>query len=243
VVGAVLALLATATAMGGAWAAPMAEQPAAFSARAPGGPLPPGWKLAPAPKAERATRFDLVADGPDTVLRASAEAAAASLIHPLRVDPAKTPWLAWRWKVSRVLGRADLARKDGDDYAARVYVFFDYDPAKLPFPERAGLALARTLYGDDLPAAALCYVWDNRAPVGTSAWSAYTQRVRMVVLESGPAKAGRWAWEARDVAADFRAAFGEAPPPVSGVAVAADTDNTGEAVVGYFGDLAFRGGR
>jgi hypothetical protein len=217
-----------------------APQPAAFSAAAPGGPPPAGWVLVPAPKASNATRFDLVADGGATVLRARSEAAAASLVYKLRVEPAEAPRLAWRWKVSRVLDRADLATRDGDDYAARVYVFFDYDLSRLPFTERAKIVLARALYGADLPAASLCYVWDNHYPVGTRAWSAYTDRVRMIVLESGSARAGRWVAETRDLAADFREAFGEAPPAVSGVALAADTDNTGESAMSYFGDLVFQ---
>jgi hypothetical protein len=223
-----------------AWAAPKSPQPAAFSAQRPGESLPAGWSLIPAPHADRATGFDLVRDGDAVVLRASSEAAAASLTYKLRVEPAKTPWLAWRWKVSRVLDRADLATRAGDDYSARVYVFFDYDLSRLSFTDRARIVLARTLYGADLPAATLCYVWDNRYPVGTRTWSAYTDRVRMIVLESGPARVGRWVTETRNVAADFREAFGEEPPPVNGVAVAADTDNTGETVVSYFGDFEFR---
>jgi hypothetical protein len=190
-------------------------------------------------KIPRATRFDLVRDGGTTVLRATSESAAASLAHKLKVNPAATPWLSWRWKVSRVLDKADLASKAGDDYAARVYVFFDYDVGRLPFLERTKIALARAFHGADLPAATLCYVWDNRYPVGTSTWSAYTDRVRMIVLESGAAKVGRWVTKNRDVAADFRAAFGEDAPAVTGVALAADTDNTGESVVSHFGDIRF----
>jgi uncharacterized protein len=40
--------------------------------------------------------------------------------------------------------------------------------------------------------------------------------------------------------ADFRAAFGEDAPPVSGVAIATDTDNTGETARAWFGDLELR---
>jgi len=214
-------------------------QPAPFSQALPGAALPVGWTLTTLAKIPRATRFDLVKDGDATVLRATSEAAAASVTHRLRVDPARAPRLAWRWKISRVLEQADLASKAGDDYAARVYVFFDYDIERLPFLERAKIILARTLYDADLPAATLCYVWDNRYPVGTSTWSAYTDRVRMVVLESGGAKAGQWVAETRDVAADFRAAFGEPAPAINGIALAADTDNTGETAVSYFGDFAF----
>jgi hypothetical protein len=68
----------------------------------------------------------------------------------------------------------------------------------------------------------------------------YTDRARMVVLESGAARAGEWVTETRDLAADFRAAFGEAPPDLIGIAIATDTDNTGEHATAWFGDLVLR---
>jgi len=61
----------------------------------------------------------------------------------------------------------------------------------------------------------------------------------MIVVDSGATHAGQWREVVRDVAADFRAAFGDPLPAVSGIAVAADTDNTGERVEARFGDLWF----
>ncbi len=212
----------------------------AFSPATPGSAIPSPWTLTTLPNVARATRFELVRDTEQaTVLQAISEAAAATLTHKLHVDPTVSPWLSWRWKVSRVLESADLSEKKRDDYAARVYVLFDYPVEKLPLADRIKISIGRSLYGQELPAAALCYVWDNRHLVGVSAWSAYTDRVRMIVLESGPHHVGQWRLEQRDVAADFRAAFGEEAPPISGIALAADTDNTGENVTAWFGDLKF----
>jgi pyruvate/2-oxoacid:ferredoxin oxidoreductase beta subunit len=47
--------------------------------------------------------------------------------------------------------------------------------------------------------------------------------------------------ESRDVAADFREAFGGVAPAITGVAVGNDTDNTNEKVVTWYGDIGFRG--
>lgn len=221
------------------WASEIFTQPTPFSQSRPGGPFPPGWVPTIIAKVPRTTEFSMVEDEGRTVLRATSDAAASSLSFKLRVDPNKTPKLSWRWKVSRVIEKSDLASKDGDDYAARVYVFFDYDIGRLSFLDRAAFGLARTLYGSDLPAATLCYVWDNRYPVGTSMPSAYTSHVRMVVVESGPDQVGHWVEESRNVADDFRSAFGDMAPPISGISIAADTDNTGENVVTHFGDLVF----
>jgi len=61
----------------------------------------------------------------------------------------------------------------------------------------------------------------------------------MIVLESGAARVSQWVHETRDVAADFRKAFGfpQGPVPrITGIGASADTDQTGESVTAWFGD-------
>lgn len=235
-IAALLALFATGV------AALEAGMVAAFSAAEAGAAPPGAWRELSLPSI-KAPGFSLVADGGATVLRIHAAAAAGTLAHSLSASAAERPILAWRWKVDRVVEMADLARKEGDDFAARLYVFFDMPVDELPFLLRAKMKLAKILYGADLPVAALCYVWDNRHAAGTSAWNAYSDRLRMVVVQSGGANAGRWVEESRDVDADFRAAFGATwkrpTPRITGIAVGADTDQTGETVTAWFGDLRF----
>jgi len=214
-------------------------EPAPFSLAAPADAFPPRWRHQTLPKVERENRFDLVRDDGRTVLRVRSDASASALAHSLDVDPAKTPILEWRWKVSNPVAGSDFTRKDGDDYAGRVYVLFDYPVERLPAAERLKISLARALHGTELPTAAIAYVWGSAQPVGAAGPNPYTDRVRMIVVASGAARAGRWVEVRRDVASDFRAAFGEAPPRITGVAVSADTDNTGERVTTMFGDLRF----
>ena len=139
--------------------------------------------------------------------------------------------------MSRALAGSDLRSKDGDDFAARLYVFFDLPPERLSLGDRLKLAAARALSGSELPAAALCYAWGHAQPVGASGPNPYTDRVHMVILDSQDAQAGRWRSHARDLRRDWAEAFGGAMPRVGGVAVGADTDNTGSAVTTWFGDL------
>jgi len=221
-------------------AAPATIEAMRFSALKPGAPLP-AW-LEPVTFGARVppTEFALVEDESRTVLRARSQASASGLARALRVDLAVLPLLSWRWKVARLPEKGDLARRGGDDYAARLYVTFDLDPATLGVAARMKLALARAAWGDRLPLAALCYVWDAHAPAGTFAPNAYTDRVEMVVADSGTAALGRWVAHLRDVAADYRRAFGAEPPAVNGVIVSADTDNTGERAESYFSDIEFR---
>ncbi len=219
--------------------APSPVDVADFSRASNAGGLPPGWQaFSPAPKV-KSTHFALERDADRMVVRADADQSMSSLIRVLHVDLAKTPLLQWQWRVSRVVTSADMNTKAGDDYAARLYVLFDYNHSKLPWATRVKIKLAKIFYGADVPAAALNYVWDNRHPVGTLQPNAYTDRVRMLVVESGTAHVNEWRTETRDVAADFRAAFGEAAPAVVSVAIATDTDNTGEAVTAWYGDIRF----
>ena len=211
-----------------------------FSAAAPGADLPPGWELLTV-ASRKPPEFRLVRDAGQTVLRVHAQAAVGSLAHSFAMAPVEAATLSWRWKVERVIEQARLGTKEGDDFAARVYVSFDVPLEALTFTARAKIKLAQIIYGAHLPAAAICYVWDNRSPVGTSMWNPYSDRLRMVVLESGNARAGEWVLEKRDVDADFQAAFGaqwgKPTPRISGVAVAVDTDQTGETATAWFGDL------
>jgi hypothetical protein len=57
------------------------------------------------------------------------------------------------------------------------------------------------------------------------------------VLQSGNAHAGQWQVQRRDLAADFRRAFGRPAPRITGIAVATDTDNTRSRVSAWFADL------
>ncbi len=197
---------------------------------------PPGWEALTFPRVPRHTRYTVVRDGPGFVLRAESDASASGLYRPLDLDPRVHRVLSWRWKVEGVLARSDPRRKEGDDYAARVYVAFRYDPAGAGAWERARYGAFRLLYGRYPPGLALNYVWESRLPVGTVLDNAYSPRAKVVVVESGAALAGTWVRETRDIYADYRRVVGGGgePPRIEGIALMTDTDDTGERAVAYY---------
>jgi hypothetical protein len=136
------------------------------------------------------------------------------------------------------LSQADMLRRDGDDYAARVYVSLRLPASALGLGLRAQLALARAMWGPDVPDAAINYVWDNRQPVGTTRPNAYTDRAQMIVLRSGDGEAGRWVWERVDVRRDATRLFGPGTEAVQ-LAITADTDNTQSFARSGFADFHF----
>jgi hypothetical protein len=81
------------------------------------------------------------------------------------------------------------------------------------------------------------YAWDNRAAPGTVIVGPRTDRVRKIVVETGPARLGQWLQYERDLAADYRLAYGEEPGPLIGVALMTDADNTGSRAAGQYGEV------
>lgn len=211
-----------------------------FSKEKAGEGLPAGWKPLTFKKIERHTDYRLVKDGDTVVVKAIANGSASGLIREIRIDPNEYPIVQWRWKVGTILKKADVTKKEGDDYPARIYITFEYDPSKLNFFEKMKYETVRLFYGQYPPLAAINYIWDSRAPVGTIVPNPYTSRAMMIVVESGESEINQWVCEERNVLEDYRKAFGEAPSMISGVAIMTDTDNTGEAATAYYGDVVFK---
>ncbi|MEX2365094.1 MAG: DUF3047 domain-containing protein, partial [Pseudohongiellaceae bacterium] len=151
----------------------------------------------------------------------------------------QTPVLCWRWRVERLPDSADMKTKAGDDYAARVYVAFELPTEAMTLTTRIKLGLARRIYGEHLPDAAINYVWDNRYPIGTHMPNAYTDRAHMLVVQSGSELGGQWLEERRNVLTDAKRFIGTNNPQPSLLAIAADTDDTGEYAQSGFAGLHF----
>lgn len=210
-----------------------------FSKLTPDSTLPSQWQPLTFKKIERHTLYQVVSDSGNTVIRADSQNSASGLIRKVSIDSRKFPIISWRWKVSSVYAKGDVTRKSGDDYPARVYITFAYDPAEVGFFEKAKYEAARLIQGETPPLAAITYIWASRAPAGLTVANPYTDRVRMIVLQSGATRVNQWIAEKRNVYADYKAAFGKEPPMVSGVAIMTDSDNTGESARAWYGDIVF----
>ena len=214
-----------------------------FSGSRPGSALPDGWKPLTFKKVAKSTVYELVTDGSAVVVKATSDAGASGLTKEVKIDPSVFPVVHWRWKVENLLTRSDVTRKSGDDYPARLYITFEYDPEKVSLGRKLKYKAGRALFGD-IPIAALNYIWDTKTPVGTVVDNAYTDFAKMIVVETGAAKIGMWVEESRNVYRDYKQAFGEDPPMINGIAIMTDTDNTKERAIAYYGDIRFvRDGR
>ena len=206
------------------------------------------WRFVGFPKSKAdipATRFELADVQGQRALKVSTRASYGTWVHDLpKANPGR---LQWRWRLDQALtggkGVADILTKAGDDAALKVCVMFDHPLDRVPFVERTVLRIARSVSGEDLPAATLCYVWDSVHPAGLQGANPYTQRVRFITLQGQGAPLAQWQTETRDVAADFAKLFadelpaGAVVPKVRAVLIGADSDNTGAVSVGWVQSL------
>lgn len=199
----------------------------------------PRWSIQDLPKRDN-TNYELIQTAEMPHIRANSSNSASGLVYKVDIDPEEYPVIEWSWKVDGVLDKGDLTTKKGDDYPARIYITFDYDKSNLKFGDRIKYGFIKTFTRYDIPLRAINYVWANKAEPGTTASNAYTDWVHMIAVRSGEQQAGVWLTESRNILEDYRNVFGEDPPPINGVAIMTDSDNTKESATGYYGDIIFK---
>ena len=200
---------------------------------------PPGadaWEPLTFRSVERETVYAPLAD--EAGVRAEARCAASALVLPLPdLDLARTPVLHWRWRVDRALEIEDERSKQGDDFAARVYVMFRFEPEKASLLERARQSLGQRLFGTEMPGTALNFVWSSREDPGALWTSPYVDSSRMIAVASGSADG--WRSESVDVVAAYRRAFGEEPPAPLALGIMTDADNACQHAEAAYADFRF----
>ncbi len=200
-----------------------------------------GWRVATLPgQTKPVTRFVAERVGDRPALRLDAAESYGNLALDMPPGTEAPRHLRWSWRVHVPNSGTDLRRRAGDDTAAKVCLSFDLPLEQVPLGERTLLRLYRAGAGQQLPAATLCWVWGRTEPRGALIENPFTRRVRYIVLRNAADNLDTWYEELRDVAADFRRAFGdeaELPPPLAGVLVGADADNTQQQSQAHVADL------
>ena len=213
---------------------------AQFSAGRAGEAPPGGWSpFVVSPFASR-TEYRLVDSNPRTVLEARADGSASGFYRRIHIDPRRHPVVEWRWRVLEPLAGADPRVPSRDDSPARLVICFHGDAKRLDIGERNTLRLYKALTGEMLPYAMLMYVWASDAPVGSIASSVYTEKIQMIVVESGDSRAREWSEFRRNVLEDYRQAFGEEPSDIVAVGVMTDADDTRAKTRAQYGDISFK---
>jgi len=187
------------------------------------------WRHQPFAKIPRHSSYKAVRCEDSPCLLLESDNSASALVLNQQFNVYQYPKLAWRWKVGNVYSKGDSSRKEGDDYPARLYVMFAYDPDKATLAKQIRYRLAKVLYGEYPPDSSITYIWDNRVANATVITNAYANEAKMIPINPGSGKVDTWQDHTVDIVRDYRLAFGQDPPAIARLAVMNDSDNTGES--------------
>jgi hypothetical protein len=141
--------------------------------------------------------------------------------------------LTFRWKIRNIYKKGDATTKKGDDYPIRIYVMFKYNPKTASFFDSIKYGIARSFYGAYPPHSSLNYIWANKPQKDKIITSAYTDKAKMIIMDSGKKDVGTWREHTVNVLKDYKKAFGENPPKIVSLAIMSDSDNTKESSLSY----------
>jgi hypothetical protein len=159
---------------------------------------------------------------PLSYVRATSKGTASALYYKMKLDARrKNPVISWKWNVNKFpakKGPERLETQSEGDFAAHVYVIF---PA-LFFTNSKVLE----------------YVWAESLPEGQIGTSPYSNNIKLIVARSGANKEGKWYKEERDIAADYKKAFGVNPEyDIGAVAFMTNAEHTGTSADAMYDDI------
>lgn len=216
-------------------ARPLLSRLPQFSAAADIHQVPAGWQPWTINRNKIPTRYALSEVDQRLVLHAQADGSASGLYVPLIQRDAGT--LRWMWKTRDVIRTADNGISHREDAPLRIFVAFDGDRSTLSLRDQLMYEMARITTGREMPFATLMYIWGGKRPVGSILNNPHTDRVRMIVVDSGTRHTSEWRCHERDLRADYRKAFGTDPGKVLAVGLMTDTDNTRSRAEAWYGDI------
>jgi hypothetical protein len=169
------------------------------------------------------TLYEVTTENGKQFLKTSSSAASSGLYAKIHIEALPDVFLSWWWRATKFPQKKDpsrLSNRGEDDFSARVYVVF---PGSNFFNSNV-----------------IEYIWDENLPVGTNASSPFSDRVKLFVVESGPAgeKDGGWRIQDRNIYEDYKKLFGKPPDrSIGAIAIMSDSDNTKTASGSDFGDI------
>lgn len=183
-----------------------------------------GWKIL-AFDGIPMSHFEGTADG---VLEVRSTKSSSVLYRAVDGNP-KAATLSWSWQVVNALPATDLTRKEGDDRVLAMHVVFADD---------GFLARLKGMASPFARGHVLTYVWGGSS-VAAFRHPHLPDKGWMIVRRPASTPSGVWLDESVDLDADYRRAFGEAPPPVAYIGVSGDSDALATSCFGKVRNIRF----
>jgi hypothetical protein len=185
-----------------------------------------------------ATEYSLVRLNNRNKLKANAQASASMLRQDLHIEPERLNALSFSWQIQELIADADMSQRETEDSPVRLVLAFDGDRSQFSAKNAMLSELSHAVSGKPMPYATLMFVWCNKRPVNSVIHNPRTDRIRKIVIESGPQRVNQLISYQRNIKADFEKAFGEAPGALIGIAIMTDTDNTRSHAQAWYGPIS-----
>ncbi|MDA9556150.1 DUF3047 domain-containing protein [Vibrio sp.] len=209
------------------------------------------WEPLTFEKIPNQTQYSIQSLSQNKVIQAVSSDSASALVWNGSIDINQTPYMHWCWLVTQGVEQGNAKKKEGDDYAARISVLFEYDADIASWGDRVTFNAYEALYGEYPPMTTLSYFWANTLKQEEHVFSAYTDtlsltairdksdlhRVESSVKPTTPSSP--LFCEKRNLLKDHQNYFGRLPTKLQGVAIMTDTDNTKGQAHAYYGDIWF----
>jgi hypothetical protein len=174
-------------------------------------------------------------------VKIEADVSYGNIVHPLK-EYAAPAQLSWQWRIEKPLEDADLRearRRRHGGQGLRLRSTCRSTTCRSPTASCCASPAARR--ASRCRPATVCYVWDPKLPAGTTLDNAFTRRMRYIVLEVGNDRLDKWVAKSATSAPISCKLFRDESttvPPIVGIAVGADSDNTKSHSVAYVSGIA-----
>jgi hypothetical protein len=186
------------------------------------------------------TAYQRVSVGGRNAIKAVANKSASAYARRANIALGDGTKILWSWQVEALIKGADSRDKNTEDSPARLVLTFDGDKSTLPIKDQLFLERASLILGRSAPYSTLMYVVANDSPLDSVITNPHSNRIKKIVVASGQDSTMRWQSFERNVAQDYKKAYGYMPGRLIGVALFTDTDNTGEHATAYYGSITIK---
>ena len=136
-------------------------------------------------------------------------------------EVADLPILEWEWRVVTLPTGGDVRIEEKDDQAASMCVVIN--PG---------------MFGAD---ETLCYIWENKGPVGAELTSTKREESKYIILRAADTdQLGKWYKERRNTLEDFIRVFGYEPPDEAIIGMQIDSDSTESSAEVFYRNIVLK---
>ncbi|MFH2133093.1 MAG: DUF3047 domain-containing protein [bacterium] len=153
-------------------------------------------------------------------IEADSRGSASALFKETVIDIREFRYLSWRWRIIRQPETRNEREKEGDDFAARVYVVVKEGP--FPWQTRA-----------------INYVWSKREKKGAAWPNPFIDKAIMVSLNNEADGLDHWVSNTVNIYEDLQRLLGKTFTKIDGIAIMSDSDNSGSSARADYSDIRF----